>query len=248
MTPGRVALVTGGSRGIGRGIALALGRAGYRVALTYQTSHGKAAAVASEIERAGGEAMSAELQSESRDSIRGVIAAVRKRFGPVEILVNNAAIAQEKPFLEITDDDWDRLFAINLRAPFACCQEVLPAMLERRWGRIVNISSIGGQWGGVNQVHYAVAKAGLNNLSRSLAKLYSAQGITANTVAIGLVATEMTASELQTSAGKEKIRNIPVGRVGSVDEIAAVVTFLASDESSYVTGQTINVNGGMLFG
>src|SRR6185503_4918583 len=144
--------------------------------------------------------------------------------------------------------DLDTMFAVNLRAPVVCAQTVLPAMLERGWGRIVNISSIGGQWGGVNQVHYALAKAGLNNLSRSLAKLYSARGVTANTVAIGLVETEMSAPELQTAAGKEKVRAIPIGRVATPDEVAGIVVFLASEAASYLTGQTINVNGGMYFG
>src|SRR6185295_246459 len=164
------------------------------------------------------------------------------------VLVNNAAIAQEKPFLEISEDDWDRMFAVNLRGPFACAQEVLPDMLRQGWGRIVNISSIGGQWGGVLQVHYACAKAGLNNLTRSLAKLYSGQGVTTNTVAAGLVATSMIANELDTPAGREKVRAIPAGRIATPDEIAGIVAFLASDEAAYITGQTINANGGMYFG
>jgi NAD(P)-dependent dehydrogenase (short-subunit alcohol dehydrogenase family) len=162
--------------------------------------------------------------------------------------VNNAAIAQEKPFLEIADADWDRMLAVNLRGPFACAQEVLPGMLTLGWGRIVNISSVGGQWGGMLQVHYACAKAGLNNLTRSLAKLYSANGVTTNTVAAGLVSTTMIANELETEAGKAKVRNIPVGRIATPEEIADVVAFLVSDAASYITGQTINANGGMYFG
>jgi NAD(P)-dependent dehydrogenase (short-subunit alcohol dehydrogenase family) len=140
------------------------------------------------------------------------------------------------------------VLASNLRGPFACCQEVLPDMLERGWGRIINISSVGGQWGGTNQVHYACAKAGLNNLTRSLAKLYSARGVTTNTVSPGLVATGMIATELQTEAGREKVRNIPIGRIATPDEVAHVVAFLASDEASYITGQTVGVNGGMYLG
>ncbi len=173
---------------------------------------------------------------------------VRRTFGAVDVLVNNAAIAQEKPFLELGIADWDLMLAVNLRGPFACSQEVLPDMLKQRWGRIVNISSVGGQWGGMNQVHYACAKAGLNNLTRSLAKLYSAQGVLTNTVAPGLVATQMVANELQTAGGKEKAASIPAGRIATTDEVAHVVAFLASDDSSYITGQTINVNGGMYFG
>jgi acetoacetyl-CoA reductase/3-oxoacyl-[acyl-carrier protein] reductase len=244
----RVALVTGGSRGIGRAIATMLATRGHAVALTYATGEQAARNTADEITRAGGQALAVRLVAEDRASISRAMDEVRAKLGAIAVLVNNAAIAQEKPFLELTDGDWDRMLAVNLRGPFACAQEVLPDMLERRWGRIVNISSVGGQWGGMNQVHYACAKAGLNNLTRSLAKLYSAQGVLTNTVAAGLVATEMIANEMETDAGKEKVRNIPAGRIAAPDEIARLVAFLASDDASYITGQTINVNGGMYFG
>jgi acetoacetyl-CoA reductase/3-oxoacyl-[acyl-carrier protein] reductase len=244
----RVALVTGGSRGIGRAIARALAARGHAVALTYVSRETDAHAAADEIARAGGRTLAVRLAAEDRGSIRQAVAAAEQAFGPIGVLVNNAAIAQEKPFLDITDDDWDRMFAANLRGPFACAQEVLPGMLAARWGRIVNISSIGGQWGGVNQVHYACAKAALNNLTRSLAKLYSHRGVLTNTVSPGLVATEMVADELDTDAGREKARNVPAGRIAMPEEIASVVAFLASDEAAYITGQTINVNGGMYFG
>ena len=244
----RVALVTGGSRGIGRAIASTLALRGHAVALTYATHERDGREAADEIVRNGGRAMAVRLVAEDRASIAGAVDEVRQAFGAVSVLVNNAAIAQEKPFLDLTDGDWDRMLAVNLRGPFACAQEVLPDMLKQRWGRIISISSIGGQWGGMNQVHYACAKAGLNNLTRSLAKLYSPQGVLANTVAAGLVSTTMIANELETPAGKEKVRNIPVGRIATVDEIARVVAFLASDDAGYITGQTINANGGMYFG
>ena len=244
----RVALVTGGSRGIGRAIATTLAERGHAVALTYVTSERQARDAAGEITRNGGKALAVRLVVEDRASIARAAADVRAALGPIGILVNNAAIAQEKPFQELTDADWDRMLAINLRGPFACAQEVLPGMLTAGWGRIVNISSVGGQWGGMLQVHYACAKAGLNNLTRSLAKLYSAHGVMTNTVAAGLVSTTMIANELETEAGKAKVRNIPVGRIATPEEIARVVAFLASDDASYITGQTINANGGMYFG
>jgi acetoacetyl-CoA reductase/3-oxoacyl-[acyl-carrier protein] reductase len=244
----RVALVTGGSRGIGRAIALALAARGHVVALSYATRVEQARAVADEIRQHGGQALAVQLLAEDRASVARAANAVRETFGPIAVLVNNAAIAQEKPFLDLTDEDWDRMLAVNLRGPFACAQEVLPDMLRHGWGRIINISSVGGQWGGMNQVHYACAKAGLNNLTRSLAKLYSAHGVTTNTVAGGLVATTMIANELETPAGKEKVRNIPVGRIAEPGEVARVVAFLASDDAAYITGQTLNVNGGMYFG
>jgi len=244
----RVALVTGGSRGIGRAIATTLAARGCSVALTYATREQDGRAAADAIRARGGRAMAVRLLAEERSTIRSAFEQTRRAFGPIAILVNNAAIAQEKPFETITDGDWDRMFAVNLRGPFVCTQEALPDMLQRRWGRIVNISSIGGQWGGVLQVHYACAKAGLNNLTRSVAKLHSADGITANTVAAGLVETTMIANELQTEAGRDKVRHIPMGRIASPDEIAAIVAFLVSDDAAYVTGQTINANGGMYFG
>jgi len=244
----RVALVTGGSRGIGRAIATTLAMRGHAVALTYATNAHGARDAADEISRAGGRALAVRLVAEDRASISRAVEEVRTTLGVIAVLVNNAAIAQEKPFLELTDGDWDRMLAVNLRGPFACAQEVLPDMLTQRWGRIVNVSSVGGQWGGMNQVHYACAKAGLNNLTRSLAKLYSAQGVLTNTVAAGLVATDMIANELETEAGREKVRNIPAGRIAAPDDIARAVAFLVSDDASYITGQTINANGGMYFG
>lgn len=248
MLEGKVALVTGGSRGIGREIAIALAKAGIRVAMSYQFQSEKAEMVVGEIRSNGGIALAVKVTVEERESVQTALAQIHGQWGPVDILVNNAAIAQEKPFETITDEDWDRMLAVNLRGPFVCAQQCLPAMIERGWGRIINITSIGGQWGGFNQVHYAAAKAGLINLTRSLAKLYSGKGITTNAVAIGLVQTDMSAGEVSTSAGQEKLRAIPRGRIGTVQDIAGTVAFLASDQADYITGQTINVNGGMYFG
>jgi len=244
----RIALVTGASRGIGREIARTLGREGLHVALTYHARADLASEIVDELEADGRHGMAMRMAVEDRASVRTALAQVRKRWGKVDILINNAAIAQEMPFATITDDDWDRMLAVNLRGPFICSQECLPMMIERRWGRIINITSIGGQWGGYNQVHYAASKAGVINLTRSLAKLYSQHGVTANAVAIGLVQTDMTAGELATSAGKEKVGAIPRGRIGTVQDIAGTVAFLATDQADYITGQTISVNGGIYFG
>lgn len=242
---GRIVLLTGASRGIGVSIAESLLDAGYRVAVGYCHQPGETASLAARFPGA----CPVRIDVAERASVRSALASVREFFGaPVDILVNNGAIAQERPFLELSDDDWDRMLAVNLRGPFTCSQEVLPDMLDQRWGRIVNIVSIGGQWGGMNQVHYAAAKAGLINLTRSLAKLYSSQGVTTNAVSPGLVETDMTRAELASEAGKAKVRAIPAGRIGTAAEVAAVVRFLCSEDASYLTGQTINVNGGMYFG
>jgi acetoacetyl-CoA reductase/3-oxoacyl-[acyl-carrier protein] reductase len=240
----RSALVTGASRGIGKAIAVLLLERGYKVACGYRAQHAKAA----ELAAGHANAFPVQIDIHERASVRDALAATADRFGKtIDILVNNAAIADEKPFETITDADWDRMLETNLRGPFIAAQEALPAMVAKRWGRIVNIVSIGGQWGGMRQVHYAASKAGLINLTQSLARLYSAHGITSNAVSPGLVETAMAQNELQSEAGRAKLAQIPLGRIAAPREIAAAVAFLCSDEAGYITGQTINVNGGMLF-
>ena len=197
---------------------------------------------------AGGQACATPMTLQDCTSVKTAMADIRTQLGSPEVLVNNAAVAQEKPFDAITSVDWDFVMAANLRGPFLCCQEVLAHMQRSRWGRIINITSIGGQWGGFNQVHYATAKAGLISLTRSLARLYSPKRITTNAVAPGLVQTEMANRELSSPQGREKVKQIPIGRIGTVEDVADAVAFLASDGAGYITGQTINVNGGMYFG
>jgi len=241
--PAKVALVTGAGSGIGRACALALLVAGYRVACGYNHNRAGAESVA----KTHPGALAVKIDIASRASVRRAIAASTRHFGRgFDIVVNNAALVQEKPFDRLSDADWDRMLAVNLRGPFIVAQECLPAMLKRNWGRIINITSIGGQWGGMRQVHYAAAKAGLINLTHSLARLYSGAGITANAIAPGLVATGMIRKELKSKAGKAKAAQIPVGRIAEPDEIAAGVVYLASESAGYVTGQTLNINGGML--
>jgi acetoacetyl-CoA reductase/3-oxoacyl-[acyl-carrier protein] reductase len=237
----RLALVTGAGSGIGKAAAEALLAAGYQVACGYNANRAGAEA----IRHANAHAVKIDVAS--RASIKRAIAAARKHFGrDFDIVVNNAALVQEKPFDTITDADWDRMLAVNLRGAFITAQETLPGMLARKWGRIVNITSIGGQWGGMRQVHYAAAKAGMINLTHSLARLYSGDGITANAIAPGLVATGMIAKELKSKAGKQKAAQIPIGRITRPDEIAAGVVYLVSDAAGSVTGHTLNINGGLL--
>ena len=239
----KLALVTGASGGIGRAAALALLGAGYRVACGYNSNRAGAA----EIQRAHGDALAVKIDIASRVSVKRAIAAAAKHFGRnIDIVVNNAALVQEKPFVMLTDADWDRMLVVNLRGAFIVAQETLPGMVAQKWGRIINIASIGGQWGGMRQVHYAAAKAGLINLTHSLAKLYSGAGVTANAIAPGLVATDMIAKELKSKAGKQKAAQVPLGRIAGPEEIAAGIVFLASDGAAYITGQTLNINGGML--
>jgi acetoacetyl-CoA reductase/3-oxoacyl-[acyl-carrier protein] reductase len=242
-SPDKVALVTGASRGIGAGIALALGRAGWRVGVGFRERVGLANELAARLS----EAVAIEIDVAEPASVEAAFARVERELGPPALLVNNAAIAEVKPFEELTDQDWERMLDVNLLGPVRCIRRALPGMRERRFGRIVNLSSIGGQWGGVQQLHYAAAKAALINLTRSIARISSADGITCNAIAPGLVATEMSAPELASEDGRAKLRAIPCARLGTSDEIGATVVFLASEGAGYVTGQTINLNGGMYF-
>ena len=241
MAKKKIAFVTGGSGGIGKSICLKLIKSGFHVAVGYKTNKKDANSLTKK-----NNAIAIQVDISSRKSIKKAIQSCRKFFGQnIDILINNAAISQEKSFEKISDADWDHMLASNLRGAFSFSQEVIPYMIKNKWGRIVNVVSISGQWGGRNQIHYAASKAGLINLTMSLAKLYSKKGITINAVSPGLVKTEMIANELKTVYGKNKIKQIPIGRIASTDEVANVVNFLSSNEASYITGQTINVNGGM---
>lgn len=244
----KIALVTGGARGIGRGIACSLAKSNIPVAIGFNKSELDAERLVHEINAEGGRAIKVNIDTSQRLSVVNAKHFINDVLGEVNVLVNNAGISQEKSFLSIDDEDWDRMLSVNLKSAFITTQEFLPAMIKAGWGRIINIGSIGGQWGGMNQVHYAVSKAGMIGLTRSIAKVYSKNGVTTNCVAPGLVLTEMSASEIASEAGIEKIKSIPIGRIANMDEIASVVEYLASDASSYVTGQTIGVNGGMYFG
>jgi acetoacetyl-CoA reductase/3-oxoacyl-[acyl-carrier protein] reductase len=248
MSDRKIALITGGTRGIGKGIAKSLAQKCSAVIITYEKNEELAEQTLKELIILNKNTKAYKMQIEDRSQVKSVLAEIEKSFSPINILVNNAAIAQEKLFFEITDSDWERMLKVNLQGPFICTQEILPKMIEQNWGRIVNISSVGGQWGGLNQIHYAASKAGLINFTRSMAKLFSKNGITTNAVAIGLAATDMSRDELESSTGKSKVENIPLGRISSVEEIADTVRFLVSEEASYITGQTINLNGGMYFG
>ncbi|MGH6829018.1 MAG: SDR family oxidoreductase [Rhizomicrobium sp.] len=239
----KVALVTGSGSGIGKESALALLNAGYRVACGYNHNRAGAEAIADTHPAA----LPVKIDIASRSSVRKAIRTTAGHFrADIAIVVNNAALNQEKPFEKLTDADWDQMLAINLRGAFIVVQEALPPMIAQKWGRIVNISSIGGQWGGMRQVHYAAAKAGLINFTHSLARLYSPAGITANAIAPGLVATAMVRKELRSKAGKAKLRAIPAGRVARPAEIAGAILYLVSDEAAYVTGHTLAINGGLL--
>jgi 3-oxoacyl-[acyl-carrier protein] reductase len=181
--------------------------------------------------------------------VRHLISTVTEKFGTVDVLVNNAGILQQKPFSTISDEEWDTMLATNLKSVFLCSQEIMPVMVRQGGGSIINISSSGGQLGGILAVHYAVSKAGVISLTRSLARVGAPDGIRVNCVTPGLIETEMSQKEIHSEVGQQKIsREIPLRRAGLASEVAGAVAFLASEEAAYITGQSININGGLYMG
>jgi 3-oxoacyl-[acyl-carrier protein] reductase len=238
----RVALVTGGSRGIGKAIALALAEAGAAVAVNYRERMEEAWAVTETIRKRGGGAAAFGADVSSRSAVESMVHEIRDRLGPVDILVNNAGIAETRGLEDITEEDFDRAIAVNLKSAFLCTQAVVPGMRAQRWGRIVNLSSIGARVGaGSVSVAYGAAKAGVEGLTRAYALRLAPEGVTVNAVAPGLVDTEMGKPLLEAGVAAR----IPIGRAGMADEIAQAVVLIVSN--GYMTGQTIAVNGGSLF-
>ena len=244
---GKVALVTGGSRGIGKAICLALAQAGAATALTYREQHQAAQEVVGHIQSKGGRAMVFQMDVRDRSSVHECILTLEATWGGLDILVNNAGINKPTDFDQITEADWDEILMVNLKGPFICMQEALPVLRRRGGGSIINIGSVSGQYGGPRTAHYAASKAGLISLGQVVARFGARDNIRCNTVAAGLIASEMAAAGMQVEAVKKAAENILLGRLGTPEEVAQVVVFLASDASNYITAQTINVNGGLYF-
>ncbi|HEY1471173.1 MAG TPA: 3-oxoacyl-ACP reductase family protein [Candidatus Acidoferrum sp.] len=233
----RVALVTGASRGIGRSIAIALAAAGSNVAVNYRKQQSAAAEVCSEIQGLGRRAVPLQADVSLSSDVDHLVTAVERDLGPIDILVNNAGITQVKQFAELSEADWDEILRVNLKSAFLVTNRVLPGMRQRRWGRIINLSSVAAQTGGVIGPHYAASKAGLIGLTHSYAALLAKEGITANAIAPALIATDMVTSNPNASPDR-----LPVGFFGTPDEIGRAAALLA--ESDFITGQTISINGG----
>ena len=234
---GKVALVTGSSRGIGRQIAFELAREGALLAIHYNKREEAAKQLSAEIAKLGTECITVKADLSRNEDIQKLVSAVTKDLGSVEILVNNAGISKPQKLQDITENDWDEIIQLNLKAAFLITQAVLPKMRERKWGRIIYISSVAAQLGGVIGPHYAASKAGLIGLTHSYANILSKEGITVNAIAPALIATEMV-----TKNKNARPDLIPVGRFGTVEEVAGVVVAVVCN--GYITGQTINVNGG----
>jgi 3-oxoacyl-[acyl-carrier protein] reductase len=237
-----IALVTGGSRGIGKAIALAFANSGIGVAVNYRERAEEAASVVDAIRRNGGRAVAIAADVSVASSVQSMIAKIEEQLGPIDILVNNAGIAITRGLDDITEDDFDRTIAVNLKSAFLCTQAVLPHMRARRWGRIINISSIGARIGArSSSVAYGAAKAGIEGLTRAYALRLAPDGVTVNAIAPGLIDTEMGKPLIEAGVAA----HIPIGRVGSGDDIAQTVLLLVQND--FITGQTLAVNGGSLF-
>jgi len=241
---GKTALVTGGTRGIGNAIAARLLSMGARVVITGRDA-GSAAKAAEGLSARGGNCSGIGLDVSAFDAVQETLKETGKQVGGFDILVNNAGITRDDVLLRMKEADWDAVLSTNLKGAFACSRAVIRDMVKKRWGRIVNISSIVGAMGNAGQVNYVAAKAGLVGMTKTLAREYATRGITANAVAPGFIETDMTRA-LEPAAREGLLAQIPMERFGGPEDVAAAVAYLASDEAAYVTGQVIHVNGGML--
>jgi len=243
---GRVALVTGASQGIGRTCALRLAKDGAIVAAAARNQE-KLNELVAEITNAGGKAAAFALDVADEEQVKVTVKAAIAQFGKIDILVNNAGITRDQLVMRMKRADWDAVLQTNLTSAYLCIQQVIGSMLKQRWGRIINISSVFGQMGQAGQANYAASKAGLIGLTMAIAREVGSRNITCNAVAPGFIETAMTAG-LGDEFKQNAVKQIPLGRVGLPEDVAAAVAFLASDNASYITGHVLNVNGGMLMG
>ncbi len=243
---GRVAFVTGASQGIGRTCALRLAKEGASVAVAARNQE-KLNELVNGITATGGKAAPFLLDVSDEEQVKSCIKAAIAQFGKIDIIVNNAGITRDQLVMRMKRADWDAVLQTNLTSAYLCIQQVIPSMLKQRWGRIINVASVFGQMGQAGQANYSASKAGLIGLTMAIAREIGSRNITCNAVAPGFIETAMT--EVLSADFKEAaVKQIPLGRVGTTDDVAAAVAFLASDDASYITGHVLSVNGGMLMG
>ena len=243
---GRVALVTGASQGIGRACALKLAAAGAAVAVAAR-NHEKLTELVQQIESGGGKASAFPLDVADEEQVKTAFKAALAQLGKIDILVNNAGITRDQLIMRMKRADWDSVLNTNLTSAYLCTQQAIGSMLKQRWGRIINITSVFGQTGQAGQANYAASKAGLIGLTMAVAREVASRNITCNAVAPGFIETAMT-SGFSDDFRQGALKMIPLGRVGTPEDVANSVAFLASEEASYITGQVLSVNGGMLMG
>lgn len=242
---GKCALVTGASRGIGRAVALKLASEGAKVALNFAGNESAAEAVRQEIEAAGGEAILVKADVANEAAVQDMVQKTADAFGRIDILVNNAGITRDGLLARMKEEDWDAVLSTNLKGVFLTTKAATKLMMKQRAGRIVNMASVVGVTGNAGQANYSAAKAGVIGFTKTIAKELASRGITANAVAPGFIDTDMT-SGLPDKAKEAALSGIPLGRMGTPEDIAAAVLFLVSDQASYITGQVLNVDGGMV--
>ncbi len=242
---GKTAIITGGSRGIGAEIARKFAAEGAKVVVNYSGSQEKAEAVVADIESNGGTAIAVKANVSEADSVKAMVDETMKTFGSVDILVNNAGITRDNLMMRMKDDEWDDVININLKGVFICTKAVTRQMMKQRAGRIVNIASIVGVMGNAGQANYVASKAGVIGLTKTTARELASRGITANAVAPGFITTDMT-DQLNEEVQKAMMGQIPLGRFGAPEDVAKAALFLASDDASYMTGQTLHLDGGMV--
>lgn len=244
---GRVAVVTGSSRGIGRAIALELAQRGAKVVINYNSNSAAADEVVKQIEANGGEAIAVQANVADFDQAEALIKSAVDTYGQIDILVNNAGITRDNIIARLKEDDWDAVIGTNLKSAWNCCKHVTRPMMRKRYGRIINVTSVSGVAGQIGQTNYSASKAGMIGLTKSLAREVATRNITVNAVAPGFVETEMT-EELDEALTQQIIDHTPMQRFGSVEDIAYAVAFFASEEASFVTGQVLLVDGGLVMG
>ena len=241
---GKVAVITGASRGIGKAIAVELGRQGCKIVVNYAKSAEGANETVEAIKAAGGEAIGVQADVSDTKAAAALIKAATEAFGRIDILVNNAGTTRDQLIMLMPEEDWDTVITTNLKSAFNCSKAAVKIMMRQRNGRIINITSVSGQLGNAGQTNYSASKAGLIGFTKALAREVAARNITVNAVAPGFVPTDLT-NNLPEDLRNETMKLIPLARWGTADEIAYAVAFLASDQAAYITGQTLNVDGGM---
>jgi 3-oxoacyl-[acyl-carrier protein] reductase len=244
---GKRAFVTGGSRGIGAAVAIGMAEAGADVAISYRERRAEADTVAARIETLGRRAICLQMDVTERRSVEAAAAHTAEAFGSLSVLVNNAGVNRPADFDQIGDEDWDFVLDTNLKGPFVCSQIFLPLLAQAENASIVHIGSVSGQYGGPRTAHYAASKAGLISLAQVIARFAASRGVRSNTVAAGLIGSEMAEAAMASEAVRKASEAILLKRLGAAREVADAVVFLASDAASYITAQTLNVNGGLYF-